>query len=72
VPASAVSSSARLVIDFDPGTVTVARTGSRATGAAHGSWVDVVTAPSLRIRSRTAEARAGRRLSTAVDKSAVS
>jgi putative SOS response-associated peptidase YedK len=48
VPASAVSSSARLVIDFEPGTVTVALTGPCASGAAHGSWVEVVMTPSLR------------------------
>jgi hypothetical protein len=34
---SADSSNARFVIDFDPGTVTVARTGAVANGAAHGS-----------------------------------
>jgi hypothetical protein len=37
------------VIDFDPGTVTVARTGPDASGAAHGSRVEVVMPPSLRI-----------------------
>jgi hypothetical protein len=48
-PDSAASNRARLVIDFDPGTVTVARTGPDASGAAHGSRVEVVMPPSLRI-----------------------
>jgi hypothetical protein len=47
----AASNSARLVIDFDPGTVTVARTGPDASGAAHGSRVEVVMTPSLRTRA---------------------
>jgi putative SOS response-associated peptidase YedK len=50
VPASAASSSARFVIDFDPGTVTMARTGPRANGAGHGGAVTVVMVPSLRTR----------------------
>src|ERR1700722_5756323 len=35
--ASAARISARLVMDFDPGTVTCARTGPLAAGVAHGS-----------------------------------
>ena len=39
VCASAASTSARLVIDFDPGTATVARTGEAATGAGQGGFM---------------------------------
>lgn len=42
--ASAASTSARLVCDFEPGTVTVARTGVGAVGAGH-----VFTASSCRV-----------------------
>jgi putative SOS response-associated peptidase YedK len=46
-PATAPSSSARLVIDFDPGTGTRARTGAAALGASHSSVTPTVcpTAP---------------------------
>lgn len=42
VPAAAASSNARFVIDLDPGTGTVARTGPGAVGAGQGVRVDVV------------------------------
>src|SRR5262249_38311428 len=63
VPASAVSSSARLVIDFDPGTVTVARTGPFASGAAQGTSM-VVMASSSRSRACHDEPMCGRYAST--------
>ena len=47
--ASAASTSARLVCDFEPGTVTVACTGVGAHGAVH-----VLTGPSLPVGRRSA------------------